>query len=321
MLTSLRPDCDVWNVPAAPRSIRDVTKSDIPTLAISGGFDAQTAADNGPYVARTLPRATVVTVPDEPHVVFATSKCARSITVSFFDTPTAPNTDCLKDRKPRSSTSPPEPTSFQARRLAGQDSRRQRLLARARNTPRGGCLLCHLPRSPHRPSGPARLFAALGLPGPPPRHRSESSSRGGVPRTLPAPASPTWWPPGSRRAARSSTGLLVRETEAGRLSCEALQHRRALPAPSTRRGVRLAQPASPKPLPLRHSLPPPPHQKDSGERCECRGVRRVGAAYDTSRSGCVVATARTGSAADVHTSSGSPPGSGSPILSSQGGGV
>ncbi|MFF1343108.1 alpha/beta hydrolase [Streptomyces sp. NPDC058290] len=100
MLTSLRPDCDVWNVPAAPRSIRDVTKSDIPTLAISGGFDAQTAADNGPYVARTLPRATVVTVPYEPHVVFATSKCARSITVSFFDTPTAPNTDCLKDLKP-----------------------------------------------------------------------------------------------------------------------------------------------------------------------------------------------------------------------------
>lgn len=100
LLTSLRPDCDVWNVPAAPRSIRDVTKSDIPTLAISGGFDAQTAAGNGPYVARTLPRATVVTVPYEPHVVFATSKCAQSITASFFDTPTAPNTDCLKELKP-----------------------------------------------------------------------------------------------------------------------------------------------------------------------------------------------------------------------------
>ncbi|MFD8980058.1 alpha/beta fold hydrolase [Streptomyces sp. NPDC059564] len=100
LLTSLRPDCDVWNVPAAPRSIRDVTKSDIPTLALSGGFDGQTAAGNGPYVARTLPRATVVTVPYEPHVVFATSKCAQSIAVSFFDTPTAPNTDCLKDLKP-----------------------------------------------------------------------------------------------------------------------------------------------------------------------------------------------------------------------------
>ncbi|MFI6540275.1 alpha/beta fold hydrolase [Nonomuraea sp. NPDC050547] len=99
-LTFLRPDCAVWDVPAAPRSIRDVTRSDIPTLALSGGFDSQTGAANGPYVARTLPRATVVTVPYEPHVVFATSKCAQSITASFFDTPTAPITDCLKDLKP-----------------------------------------------------------------------------------------------------------------------------------------------------------------------------------------------------------------------------
>ncbi|MEU9037887.1 alpha/beta hydrolase [Streptomyces sp. NPDC048352] len=95
LLTFLRPDCDVWKVPAAPRSIRDVTKSDIPTLALSGGFDAQTAAANGPYVARTLSRATVLTIPYEPHVVFATSKCAQEITVSFFDTPKAPKTGCL----------------------------------------------------------------------------------------------------------------------------------------------------------------------------------------------------------------------------------
>ncbi|MFB6807727.1 alpha/beta fold hydrolase [Streptomyces sp. NPDC056387] len=99
-LTFLRPDCKVWNVPAAAPSIRDVTRSDIPTLALSGGFDSQTGADNGPYVARTLPRATVVTVPYEPHVVFATSKCAQQIAVSFFDTPTKPNTACLKSLKP-----------------------------------------------------------------------------------------------------------------------------------------------------------------------------------------------------------------------------
>ncbi|WP_406511230.1 hypothetical protein OG851_01365 [Streptomyces sp. NBC_00161] len=35
-----------------------------------------------------------------PHVVFATSKCAQSITNSFFDAPSAPNTACLKDLKP-----------------------------------------------------------------------------------------------------------------------------------------------------------------------------------------------------------------------------
>ncbi|MER5933856.1 alpha/beta hydrolase [Streptomyces sp. NPDC002054] len=99
-LTFLRPDCAVWNVPAAPRSIRDATRGDIPTLAISGGFDSQTGADNGPYVARTLSRAKVVTVPYEPHVVFATSKCAQEITVSFFDNPAAPKTGCLNSLEP-----------------------------------------------------------------------------------------------------------------------------------------------------------------------------------------------------------------------------
>ncbi|MFI9065308.1 alpha/beta hydrolase [Streptomyces sp. NPDC053429] len=99
-LTFLRPDCDVWNVPAAAPSIRDVTRGDIPTLALSGSFDSQTGADNGPYVARTLPKAKVVTVPYEPHVVFATSKCAQEIAVSFFDDPAAPDTGCLKGLKP-----------------------------------------------------------------------------------------------------------------------------------------------------------------------------------------------------------------------------
>lgn len=94
-LTFLRPDCDAWNVPAAAPSIRDVTRGDIPTLALSGGFDSQTGADNGPYVAETLSKAKVVTVPFEPHVVFATSKCAQEIAVSFFDNPAAPKTACL----------------------------------------------------------------------------------------------------------------------------------------------------------------------------------------------------------------------------------
>ncbi|MFE2547180.1 alpha/beta fold hydrolase [Streptomyces sp. NPDC059355] len=106
-LAFLRPDCDVWNVPAAPSSIRDATRGDIPTLALSGGFDSQTGADNGPYVARTLSKAKVVTVPYEPHVVFATSKCAQEIAVSFFDTPSAPKTACLNTLKaPRFETGP-----------------------------------------------------------------------------------------------------------------------------------------------------------------------------------------------------------------------
>ncbi|MEF2528926.1 alpha/beta hydrolase [Streptomyces sp. CS62] len=99
-------------MPPADPSIRDATGGDIPTLALSGSFDAQTGADNGPYVARTLPNATVVTVPYEPHVVFATSKCAQQIAVSFFDTPDAADTQCLKGLEaPRFEIGPaPAPT-------------------------------------------------------------------------------------------------------------------------------------------------------------------------------------------------------------------
>lgn len=99
-LAFLREDCDTWKVPAAPRSIRDVTRSDIPTLVVSGGFDSQTGADNGPYAARTLSRATVVTIPYAAHVAFAESPCAQAVTVSFFDSPTAPNTGCVSGLKP-----------------------------------------------------------------------------------------------------------------------------------------------------------------------------------------------------------------------------
>ncbi|MFG2875241.1 alpha/beta fold hydrolase [Streptomyces sp. NPDC048337] len=98
--TFVREDCAGWNVPAVPPSAREVTRSDIPTLVMSGGFDSQTGAESGTYVARTLPRSTVVTIPYNPHVVLATSKCAQSIAVSFFNTPTAPNTGCLKDVEP-----------------------------------------------------------------------------------------------------------------------------------------------------------------------------------------------------------------------------
>ncbi|MFJ3792860.1 alpha/beta fold hydrolase [Kitasatospora sp. NPDC090091] len=93
-------DCRAWNVPPAAPSIREVTRSDIPTLVMSGGFDSQTAPSNGAYAARTLSRSTAVTVPYVAHVVFADSACAQTITVSFFDTPSAPRTGCLAGLRP-----------------------------------------------------------------------------------------------------------------------------------------------------------------------------------------------------------------------------
>ncbi|GGW43415.1 hypothetical protein GCM10010381_30520 [Streptomyces xantholiticus] len=77
-----------------------MTRSDIPTLVVSAGFDAQTGASNGAYAARTLSRSTSVTVPYVAHVAFAESPCAQAITASFFDSPTAPNTGCLAGLQP-----------------------------------------------------------------------------------------------------------------------------------------------------------------------------------------------------------------------------
>ncbi|MFD7319687.1 alpha/beta fold hydrolase [Streptomyces sp. NPDC059875] len=99
-LTWLHEDCRAWNVPAAPPSVRDVTRSDIPALVLSGGFDAQTAQSSGAYAARTLSRSTAVTVPYVAHVVFADSPCAQTITRSFFNTPTAPDRSCLAGLQP-----------------------------------------------------------------------------------------------------------------------------------------------------------------------------------------------------------------------------
>ncbi|MEV6954543.1 alpha/beta hydrolase [Streptomyces sp. NPDC051183] len=100
LLAWLHDDCRAWDIPPAPRSIRDVTYSDIPTLALSGGFDAQTAPSSGPYVARTLSRSHVVTVPYVAHVVFADSRCAQTITTSFFARPEDPDTKCLAGLQP-----------------------------------------------------------------------------------------------------------------------------------------------------------------------------------------------------------------------------
>ncbi|MFF2502753.1 alpha/beta fold hydrolase [Streptomyces sp. NPDC058067] len=100
LLSWLHADCRAWDVPAAPRSIRSVTRSDIPTLALSGGFDSQTAPSSGAYAARTLSRSTAVTVPYVAHVVFADSKCAQKITRSFFNHPTAPDRSCLAGLRP-----------------------------------------------------------------------------------------------------------------------------------------------------------------------------------------------------------------------------
>jgi pimeloyl-ACP methyl ester carboxylesterase len=98
-LTFLRQICERWNVPDAPGSIRDVTHSSIPTLAITGTFDAQTGAHWGSYAARTLSNSTVVRLPGVSHGAFA-NPCGAKVINSFFDQPDAADTRCVRHVHP-----------------------------------------------------------------------------------------------------------------------------------------------------------------------------------------------------------------------------
>jgi pimeloyl-ACP methyl ester carboxylesterase len=92
-------DCAVWHVAKAPASIRTATRSAIPTLVMSGSFDAQTGAQWGQHAARTLSSAVVVTIPAVAHITVAASPCARSVVTSFFDNPSRPNLACVRALK------------------------------------------------------------------------------------------------------------------------------------------------------------------------------------------------------------------------------
>ena len=88
-------DCAVWDVPAAPASIRDVTTSSIPTLVINGGFDAKTSPMWATYVAKTLPNSTTLIIPGIGHFVVAQSPCAQAVARAFLADPTTkPDTSC-----------------------------------------------------------------------------------------------------------------------------------------------------------------------------------------------------------------------------------
>ncbi|MBV9270673.1 MAG: alpha/beta hydrolase [Candidatus Eremiobacteraeota bacterium] len=100
-LPFMRENCSVWNVPKVSSLVRATTRSSIPTLVISAQYDAQTAPSFGPYAARTLPNATVVTIPNVAHVAFgspspAANACAYAIVRSFFDRLNKADTSCIR---------------------------------------------------------------------------------------------------------------------------------------------------------------------------------------------------------------------------------
>jgi pimeloyl-ACP methyl ester carboxylesterase len=93
-------DCRIWDVRKAPAAQRAVTRSTIPTLLVSGTFDAVTPPSWGRRAARTLPNSTVAVIPGVGHDPVAKSRCAQRALASFLSSPSAPNTGCVARLSP-----------------------------------------------------------------------------------------------------------------------------------------------------------------------------------------------------------------------------
>ncbi len=89
-------DCrDVWRVPIAPPQARSPVRSAIPTLLVSGGWDAVTSTGWSKTVAAGLASATVITIPGAGHFVSPGSPCAQAVIASFLQDPAKPDTECV----------------------------------------------------------------------------------------------------------------------------------------------------------------------------------------------------------------------------------
>jgi pimeloyl-ACP methyl ester carboxylesterase len=101
--------CHVWNVPDRTAVQRIATVSDVPTLILSGTFDAKTGARWGPYTGRTLSRSTAVRIPGIGHWVVPQSPCAQNVLASFLTRPVSPDTACVAGLAPKPFTVTPAP--------------------------------------------------------------------------------------------------------------------------------------------------------------------------------------------------------------------
>lgn len=92
----------------------------IPTLALSGLLDTQTAASWGPETVRHLPRGQAIVLPETGHGTLAFSRCARDLGVAFIENPTvALDTSCVAGLTPSFVL----PAAAQAGAQATRDSR------------------------------------------------------------------------------------------------------------------------------------------------------------------------------------------------------
>jgi len=96
----LDDDCRVWDVPRAPDAFRRPVRSRIPTLILSGSFDAVTSLAWARAAARTLPNSRIVRIPGVGHFVVPESPCAQEVVATFLTRPGAPNTSCVASLRP-----------------------------------------------------------------------------------------------------------------------------------------------------------------------------------------------------------------------------
>lgn len=96
----MHDDCRVWDVPPAPAAFRWPVQSQIPTLILSGTFDAVTTLPWTRAAARTLPNATIVQIPGVGHFVVPESRCAQEVVATFLARPNTPDTSCVASLRP-----------------------------------------------------------------------------------------------------------------------------------------------------------------------------------------------------------------------------
>jgi pimeloyl-ACP methyl ester carboxylesterase len=94
-------DCSrIWKVPTAPAEVHQPLVSGIPTLLISGSFDAVASLDFAESVAANLSNATIISIPGIGHGVLPHSPCAQMVVASFLADPSNPDTSCVATLKP-----------------------------------------------------------------------------------------------------------------------------------------------------------------------------------------------------------------------------
>lgn len=93
--TYVLDDCEIWNVPKTPKALRTATGSDIPTLVVSGTFDAVTPPSTGESAALPLTNSIVLAFPGVGHGVIQSNGCAQEVLASFLSDPASPDTSCV----------------------------------------------------------------------------------------------------------------------------------------------------------------------------------------------------------------------------------